>query len=200
MIGRLRGELLEVEGSLAIVDCGGVGYEVSVPAAVLAHLPAPGERVELLTRQIFREDGVTLYGFLQPFQRRLFDLLLTVQGCGPKVALALLGQVGEETVAGAVLAQDARVLTRATGVGAKLAERIILELKAKMQEEALSRRLEAALTPKKKQPAAPTDELVDALLALGYRRNEAENAAAGAREQSEDVQEQLRHALRLLQR
>ncbi|MGV3618047.1 MAG: Holliday junction branch migration protein RuvA [Fimbriimonas sp.] len=201
MIGRLRGELVEIEGNLVIVDCGGVGYEVSVPEAVLMQLPAPGEGVTLLTRQIVREDAVTLYGFLQPFSRRLFDLLLTVQGCGPKVALALLGQVGDETVAGAVLAQDARVLTRATGVGPKLAERIILELKAKMQEEALARRLEAALTPKKKQqPALPTDELVDALLALGYRRNEAENAAAEARDRSDDVQEQLRHALRMLQK
>lgn len=200
MIGRLRGELVAIEGNLAVVDCGGVGYEVSVPEAVLAQLPLPGEQVILLTRQIVREDAVMLYGFVQPFSRRLFDLLLTVQGCGPKVALALLGQVGEEAVAGAVLAQDARALTRATGVGPKLAERIILELKAKMQEEALNRRLEAIVAPKKKHPTLPSDELVDALLALGYRRNEAENAASEARERSSDVQEQLRHALKVLQK
>lgn len=200
MIGRLRGELVGIEGNLAVVDCGGVGYEVALPEAVLTQLPLPGEPVTLLTRQIVREDAVTLYGFLQPFSRRLFDLLLTVQGCGPKVALALLGQVGEEAVAGAVLAQDSRALTRASGVGPKLAERIILELKAKMQEEALNRRLEAIVAPKKKQPALPSDELVDALLALGYRRGEAENAAAEARERSDDVQEQLRHALRVLQK
>jgi Holliday junction DNA helicase RuvA len=177
-----------------------VGYEVALPEAVLAQLPLPGEPVTLLTRQIVREDALTLYGFLQPFSRRLFDLLLTVQGCGPKVALALLGQVGEEAVAGAVLAQDSRALTRASGVGPKLAERIILELKVKMQEEALNRRLEAIVAPKKKQPTLPSDELVDALLALGYRRGEAENAAAEARDRSDDVQEQLRHALRVLQK
>lgn len=192
--------MVAIEGNLAVVDCGGVGYEVSVPEAVLAQLPLPGEQVILLTRQIVREDAVMLYGFVQPFSRRLFDLLLTVQGCGPKVALALLGQVGEEAVAGAVLAQDARALTRATGVGPKLAERIILELKAKMQEEALNRRLEAIVAPKKKHPTLPSDELVDALLALGYRRNEAENAASEARERSSDVQEQLRHALKVLQK
>lgn len=182
-----------------VVDVGGVGYEVMVPEVVLMQLPAPGEPVEMLTRQIFREDGVTLYGFLIPFQRRLFDMLLTVQGCGPKAALALIGQLGEDAVAGAVLAQDARVLTRATGVGPKLGERIILELKAKMQEEALVRKIEAATSPKRKT-AEPTDELIDALLALGYRRNEAEAAANEAREQSENVPDQLRHALRLLQR
>lgn len=200
MIGRLRGELIGIEGNLAVVDCGGVGYEVAVPEGVLHQLPAPGQPVTLVTRQIVREDAVTLYGFLQPFSRRLFDMLLTVQGCGPKVALALLGQVGDEAVAGAVLAQDSRALTRATGVGPKLAERIILELKVKMQEEALNRRLEAIVTPKKKQPQLPTDELVDALLALGYRRGEAENAAAEARDHSNDVQEQLRYALRVLQK
>lgn len=199
MIGRLRGVLIEVEGSLAVVDCGGVGYEVAMPEAALMRLPAPGEPVELITRQIFREDGTTLYGFIEPFQRRVFDLLLTVQGCGPKAALSLLGQLGEDAVAGAILAQDARVLTRASGVGPKLGERIILELKTKIQEEALMRKIEAAVAPKKKA-APPADELVDALLALGYRRNEAEAAANDARERSADVQEQLRFALRTLQR
>lgn len=199
MIGRLRGTLADVEGALALVDCGGVGYEVTLPDAVLLRLPLIGEPVELMVRQIFREDGVTLYGFIEPFQRRMFDLLLTVQGCGPKAALALIGQVGEDVVAGAILAQDARILTRATGVGPKLGERIILELKSKMPEEALHRKIEA-IQPTKKKTAAPPDELVDALLALGYRRNEAESAANDAREKSADVPEQIRIALRLLQR
>ncbi len=199
MIGRLRGELVEVEGSLAVVDAGGVGYEVMLPEAVLALLPAPGERVDLLIRQIFREDGVSLYGFLEPFQRRLFDLLLSVKGCGPKVALALIGQLGEDSVASAILAADARVLARATGVGPRLAERIVLELKDKMAEEAFQRKLVAASSAtRKKAPAS--DELVDALLNLGYRRTEAEAAADDARERAEGVEEQLRHALRALQR
>src|SRR3954465_13472855 len=137
MIGRLRGELIEVDGNMAVIDAGGVGYEVQLPELVLMQMPAPGERVDLLTRQIFRDDGVSLYGFLQPFQRRLFDLLLSVKGCGPKVALSPLGQVGEEAVAGAILVQDPKILARATGVGPKLAERIVLELKDKMQEESL---------------------------------------------------------------
>src|SRR5471032_1243305 len=137
MIGRLRGELLEVDGSMVVVDAGGVGYEVLVPDAVVVQMPIVGERVDLLIRQIFREDGVSLYGFLLPFQRRLFDLLLSVKGCGPKEGLALIGQLGEDTVASAILGQDARVLARATGVGARLAERIILELKDKMHEETL---------------------------------------------------------------
>lgn len=201
MIGRLRGELVALEGNLAVVDCGGVGYEVLLPDAVAVHIGAVGDAVTLLTRQIVREDSLTLYGFLQPFQRRLFDLLLTVQGCGPKVALALLGQVGDEAVAGAVLAGDSRLLTRATGVGPKLAERIILELKAKMKEEALARKAESVgKTSKDKAPATPSDDLLDALIALGYRRSEAESVANEARENAATVQEQIRFALRKLQR
>ncbi|MFI5387467.1 MAG: Holliday junction branch migration protein RuvA [Fimbriimonadales bacterium] len=198
MIGRLRGELIEVDGNLAVVECGGVGYEVALPEAVLVQLPAPGERVDLLIRQIFREDGVWLFGFLHPFQRRLFDLLLTVKACGPKVALSLLGQVGEVAVASAILVQDAKILTRATGVGPKLAERIVLELKDKIQEEAVMRKIEAAIPSARVRP--PSDELVDALIALGYARREAETAAAGAREEAGEVQEQLKVALRALRR
>ena len=198
MIGRLRGELLVIEGAMVVVDAGGVGYEVLVPDAVIIQLPQIGERVDLLIRQIFREDGVSLYGFLKPFQRRLFDLLLSVKGCGPKVGLALIGQVGEDSVASAILAQDVKVLVRATGVGARLGERIILELKDKIQEEAFLRKIENASPVRK--PAIPTDELVDALLSLGYRRNEAEGAASEAREQANDVQDQIKIALRLLQR
>lgn len=196
MIARLRGELVEVESGRVVVDCAGVGYDVSVPESVAALLPPLGTEVVLLTRQIVREDAVSLYGFLDPFQRRLFDLLIGVTGCGPKASMALLGQLGEDAVASAILAQDARVLRRATGVGAKLAERILLELKDKIQEEAFLRKVGAAARPVKKAPT--DDELVEALLALGYRRNEAEGAAERARDQAPDVQGQLRAALALL--
>src|SRR5437016_3561409 len=135
MIGRLCGVLLEASGGMVLVDCGGVGYEVLVPESVMLQMPCVGERVELRIRQVFREDDVSLYGFLEPFQRRLFDLLLTVKGCGPKIGLSLIGQLGEDAVCGAILTQDARALSRATGVGARLAERIILELKEKMAQE-----------------------------------------------------------------
>lgn len=197
MIGRLRGELVEVDGATALIDVSGVGYEVSMPESMLVQLPAPGETVEVMIRQIFREDGVSLYGFNTAFQRRLFDLLLTVKACGPKVGLSLLG-LGEETVAGSILAQDARSLSRATGVGPRLAERIILELKEKIAEESFQRRVAAAVGSQAVRK--PSNELVDALLALGYRRQEAEAAAAGAQGQADSVQDQLKIALRELAR
>ncbi|MEJ5170641.1 MAG: Holliday junction branch migration protein RuvA, partial [Fimbriimonadales bacterium] len=193
MIARLRGELLEVGDGVVVVEAGGVGYEVMVPDSVLLALPPVGERVDLTIRQVFREDGVALYGFAEPFERRLFDLLLEVKGCGPKIGLALLGQLGADAVAGAIQAQDTRALCRATGVGPRLAERIALELRDKIQEEALARK---ARTASRRPTAAPDDELVDALLSLGYRRAEAEAAAEQARAQAEGVEEQLRIALR----
>jgi Holliday junction DNA helicase RuvA len=198
MIGRLRGELVSLDGSLALVEAAGVGYEVSIPDMVALQLPPVGSEVTFLIRQIFREDGVSLCGFVDPFQRRLFDLLLSVKGCGPKVALALLGQVGEEAVASAIVDQDARALTRATGVGTRLADRIVLELKDKMQEERLVRKAEQASGPSRKPRAS--DDLVDTLLTLGYRRHEAETAAVAAQDVPGELADRLKHALSLLKK
>ena len=189
---------MDREGGAVLVECAGVGYEVLVPESVMVQLPTLDVEITLLTRQIFREDGVSLYGFLEPFQRRLFDLLMTVKGCGPKVGLSLIGSIGEDAVAGAIQGQDARALTRAPGVGARLAERIILELREKIGEEQFARRAKAVAAVR--HSPAPADELVDALLALGYRRTEAEAAAADAREQASEVEDQLRFALKVLKK
>lgn len=192
MIGRLRGTVLETSGNLVTIDVGGVGYEVLVPDSVLVHVGREGAGADLRIRQVFREDGVTLYGFAEPGQRRLFDLLMEVKGCGPKIGLALLGQLGEETVTAAIAGQDARQLARATGVGPRLAERIILELKDKIAEEVLLTRATGS-----KPRTSPDDEVVDALIALGYRRNEAESAADSAGPEG-SVEERIRAALRVL--
>ena len=199
MIGRLRGELLGIEGGMAVIDCAGVGYEVLVPDSVMLQLPNPGEKVDLLTRQIFREDGVSLYGFLQPFQRRLFDLLLSVKGCGPRIGLALIGQLGEESVANAIANQDPRALARANGVGPRLAERIIPELKEKIIEETFQRRAVASIQ-KPAPKAEPADELTEALINLGYKRSEIDAVVEEAQGAADTVEGQLRHALRSLQR
>lgn len=200
MIGRLRGELLEVGAGMVVVEACGVGYEALVPESVLLQMPNVGEFVDLRIRQIFREDSVTLYGFLEPFQRRMFDLLISVNGCGPKIGLALIGQLGEHAVANGILTQDAKALSRANGVGPRLAERIIVELKDKMAEESLAMKVESATRPKAVVQSSTDSELVDALLALGYRRNEAEAAAREAEESGGSIQDQLKIALRSLAR
>jgi Holliday junction DNA helicase RuvA len=198
MIGRLRGELAEVQGTTVTIDCGGVGYEVQLPESVLLQLPEVGHFVDLRIRQVFREDGTYLFGFLDLFQRRLFDLLTEVKGCGPKIGLSLLGQLGEHAVVGAILTSDTRSLARASGVGPRLAERINLELKEKVTELATMQKIQAAVDGTYRAGTQMDDELVEVLLTLGYRRQEAEMAARNA--DGANVEDRLKLALRSLAR
>lgn len=200
MIARLRGELLESGAGRVVVDCGGVGYEALVPEAVLAQLPAVGQAVDLHVRQVFREDSVTLYGFLDSFERRIFDLLTEVKGCGPKTSLAILSDVGAESASRAIAGQDAKLLCRASGVGPRLAERILLELKDKIREEELVRMASRSTGSAVVHRLEVKDELVDALVALGYRRLEAEAAASSARDSADSIEDQIKEALRSLRR
>lgn len=197
MISRLRGEILETEAGTVVLDVQGVGYEVSVPLSVLPFLPGTGETASLYIRQIFREDGVSLYGFLESFQRRIFDLLLITKGCGPKAALSLLGTLSADEIASAIQMEEAKTLSRAPGVGLKMAERIIVELRDKIQEEMVVRKATAVI-PRK--AARTEDELVEALLGLGYRRSEAEAAAEATRDPDLEIEAQLRNALKVLSR
>jgi Holliday junction DNA helicase RuvA len=199
MIGRLRGTVEAAEAGMLLVDCHGVGYEVAVPEPTLAELGILGAPVVLYTRQIVREDAHLLYGFATATERRIFDLLTSVSGCGPKSALSLLSQVGGEATAHAVMIGDTKALSRASGIGTRTAERIIVELKDKMA-------LEVAGMPKTGPRPVPVpeaevpDELVEALIALGYRRADAEQAAARAKEEVDDLDGQIRNALLKLRR
>jgi len=197
VIGRIRGELIELDGNLATIEAGGIGYEVLLPESIALQMPNVGEAATVIVRQVFREDGTSLYGFLERGERHLFDLLLEVQGCGPKVALALIGQLGQEGVVSGIVTQDARSLQRANGVGPRLAERIVLELREKVTQKRL---LDKAAVAARGANGRPPDELVEALLSLGYRRGEAENAAAEVRGESDALDEQIKAALRKLQR
>ena len=196
MISRLRGEILENHGTSVVVDCMGVGYEVQVPTTFAFQLEV-GSTVTLWARQIVREDGITLYGFSNSEQRRIFDLLREVKGCGPKTSLAVLSELAEDGALAAILHQDVKSLTRVSGVGLRLAERIIVELKDKVPALDLERKVAAVSI---RQSSPPGDELVEALIGLGYRKADAESAALAARESADDVQEQIRLALRSLTR
>lgn len=194
MIARMRGEVIEVSSDRVVVLAGGVGYEVLVPESVLLAVGHLGQDVDLRIRQVFREDGQYLFGFINAEQRSLFDLLTDVKGCGPKISLAAISTLGENGVVSAIATQDVRMLARTPGIGLKLAERIAVELRDKVAELALVQK--AAVTTRQ----MPEDEVVDALLALGYRRNEAETAASEAKQEAETVEDQVRAALRRLAR
>ncbi len=189
MIGRLSGLLFDKNPAQLLVDCNGVGYEVSVPMSTFYNLPSTGERVTLLTHMVVREDAQLLYGFGTSQERELFRELIKISGIGARTALAILSGMSVKDLAQAVTLQDAGRLTKIPGIGKKTAERLLLELKGKLGAD-----IGAA-------PGAAIDEssndILSALLALGYSEKEAllaiKQVPAGS-----SVSDGIRHALKAL--
>jgi Holliday junction DNA helicase RuvA len=174
VIARLRGVLAAVGDDHAVVDVGGVGYLVTVAPATLEWLPRIGEAVELHTELHLREDGLTLYGFPDGADRTWFRLLQTVQGVGARVALSLLGTLRPPEIANAIAAGDKAMLARASGVGARLAARIVAELADRVGTLPQPGRGE----PTTARLGGGADDALSALLHLGYGRAEAYAALA----------------------
>ncbi|MEX2202046.1 MAG: Holliday junction branch migration protein RuvA [Dongiaceae bacterium] len=178
MIGKLTGTIDEIAGDAAIVDVGGVGYSIFASARTLARLAQANAPVSLFIDTHVREDHIHLYGFLDAAERDWFRLLMTVQGVGARVSLAILGVLAPSEVATAIAAQDRAAIGRASGVGPKLAGRIVAELKDKAGGIALGPvALKDAAAAGMTGNAAFTDA-VSALVNLGYRRSEAYSAIA----------------------
>jgi len=204
VIAQLTGTVAFAGAPVVVLDVNGVGYQVSVPLSVLEQLPADGGTVTLLTRLLVREDDMSLYGFLDALERHVFDLLLTVTGVGPKAALALLSALGGSGIARAVADDDLRSLTKVPGIGAKTGQRLILELKDKLAALGWSQRGAVGDKAEKVSPAKPAsmvDDVVSALVNLGYNRSEAGKAAeAASSEGGTDFPALLRAALQRLTR
>jgi len=177
MIAKLTGVIDSKGGDAAIVDVGGVGYQVFCSARSLNRLPAAGGAISLFIETHVREDHIHLYGFIDAAEREWFRLLTTVQGVGAKLALAILGMLSSGDLTQAILVQDKASLTRASGVGPKLAARIVAELKDKVGGIALG---PVAPVAGATEPTGPVADAVSALINLGYRRTEAFGAVAQA--------------------
>jgi Holliday junction DNA helicase RuvA len=180
MIARLSGILAETGDDYAVVDVGGVGYLVFCSSRTLARLPELGQAVRLVTETHVREDHIHLYGFIDAAERSWFRLLTTVQGVGARVAMAILSVLGPVELVQAVAAQDKAAVSRANGVGAKLAARVVLELKDKVGGMALGPVAVPAATGR---VTGSGEEAVSALVNLGYSRSEAFSAIARAGQQ-----------------
>ncbi len=176
MISRLRGTLLEKHSDLAVVDVGGVGYAVSIPISAFARLPEPGAEVRLYTHTHVREDILALFGFLTEMDRKLFEMLITVNGVGPRLAMTILSGLPVPELLDAIRSGDGARLQRVPGIGRKTGERIILELREKMG--AIEGPEKAAGTP----GAAVDHEVVSALINLGCTRAAADKAVDLARQ------------------
>ncbi len=181
MIGKLKGVVDSIGEDYLILDVHGVGYVVHCSSRMLQTLPNPGEAAALSIETQVREDAIRLYGFSSDLERDWFRLLQSVQGVGAKVALALLGLLGAADLAKAIALQDKTAVSRAPGVGPKLAARIVAELKDKAPAsgafEAISL---AALQPPGVSLPSSAEDAVSALINLGYGRPQAVAAVAAA--------------------
>jgi len=177
MIARLSGLLGELGEDFAVIDVGGVGYLVFCSSRTLARMPAVGEGVQVEVDTHVREDHIHLYGFIDSAERAWFRLLTTVQGVGARVGLAILSVLTAEELVQAVAAQDKSAVARANGVGPKLANRIVTELRDKVGGMALGSAGAVDITS---ATHADSEEAISALVNLGYSRGDAFNVIAKA--------------------
>ncbi len=197
MIGRIAGTLLEKNPPLVTVDAHGVGYEIDVPMSTFYQLPATGQPVVLLTHLVVREDAHLLFGFASEAERAAFRQLLKISGVGARTALALLSGLSVNELARAVATQETGRLTKIPGIGKKTAERLLLELRDKLPKVGGADYSGGDTAPGAATAASPHDDVLGALLALGYNEREALAATKGLAVDV-DVGEGIRQALRLL--
>jgi len=174
MIASLSGRLQTREPGRVVIETGGVGYEVFVPLGTYYRLPPLGAPVSLEIRHVVREDALLLYGFAGASEKRAFDLLMQVQHVGPKLALAILSTLSPEDLVAAIGREDIERIDAVPGVGPKVAERIVRELRDKAAELRLIAPAPAAQP--QGRPAGPLDDAISALVNLGYKPTEAKRA------------------------
>ncbi len=180
MIGLLRGRLLEKRPNQVILDVGGVGYLVAIPLSTFAALGELHAEVTLLIHTHVREDALSLYGFLSQREKHLFELLLGASGVGPSLALKILSGMNVEELVPAIRSGDLARLTKIPGVGRKTAERMVVELKDKLEKVAV----EAAEKPAPASPAGVEADVKSALINLGYDERTADAALAESKREA----------------
>src|SRR5581483_9368556 len=172
MIAHLRGRLLAKHPNQAIVETGGVGYDLTISVPTYSDLPALGAEVSLHIHTHVREDAIALYGFLRTAEKKIFEKLISVSGIGPKLAITILSSMAADEMATAIRSNDVAKLTRIPGIGRKTAERMVLELRDKLPKETPGE-VEAVPTV-----GAVEEDVLSALMNLGYQRAAAERALA----------------------
>ena len=188
MIARLKGKLESLGGDGAVIDVGGIGFRVYMPTSTLSTLGAIGKEVKMYTHLHLREDNVTLYGFASTGELELFRVLINVSGLGPKLALAILSAMDIESLTAAIATGNADLLTGIPGIGKKMANRLVLELKDKLS-------IGWAIAPMA-QIAQENADVLAALTSLGYSLSEATQAVASLpQEQELGIEDRVKLAL-----
>ncbi|MDF1763457.1 MAG: Holliday junction branch migration protein RuvA [Oleibacter sp.] len=197
MIGRLQGVILEKQAPDILIDVQGIGYEVQAPLSTFAVLGAVGSKITLHTHLTIREDAHLLYGFSDKSERSLFRTLIKVSGVGPKLALAILSGMDVNAFAHCVHSEDVTSLTRLPGVGKKTAERLIVEMKDRLKEWQAPAPLWAAADATETQAQDQMlAEAESALVALGYKPQEASKMLIKVSDQCSTSEDMIRQALR----
>jgi len=186
MIGFIEGKIEYSTDRYAMVDVNGVGYKIYISANIFKKLPKVGEKVKLYTHLHVREDIMDLYGFLDKKELEFFELLISISGIGPKGATNILNVASVETLKKAIANEESSILTKVSGIGKKTAEKIILELKNKVDGEFLG------------EQSGADGEAIDALVSLGYRLHEAREALKKVSDDKKDVGDKVKAALKLL--
>jgi Holliday junction DNA helicase RuvA len=172
MIAHLRGKLLSKHPNQIVLETGGVGYELNISVPTFSELPASGSEVALHVHTHVREDLIALYGFLRPEEKQLFEKLITVSGIGPKLAITILSGMAADELAAAIRSNDLIRLTKIPGIGKKTAERMVLELRDKLPP------VTGTSAPTIPAMNATEEDVLSALVNLGYQRAAAEKALA----------------------
>lgn len=196
MIAQIEGILTEKDTDTVVVDCGGVGFELNVSSSTLANCPPAGKAVKLYTYLAVREDAMELFGFLTREEKKMFLRLIGVSGIGPRTALGVLGALSVHDLSVALVTGDANALARAPGIGKKTAQRLVLELKDKIENSELTSASAAAPFIPAAQSAEA--EAIEALMALGYPSAEAAKAVSAVAGQAEKTNDIVFLALRKL--
>ena len=192
MIGSLKGELTFKQAPVVVVECGGVGYEVETPMSTFLELPAPGQSVFLHTHLVVRETAHSLFGFATGAEKTLFRLLLGVSGVGGKMALAILSGMTVSDFERCVQAEDAAMLVKIPGVGKKTAERLIIEMRDKIDEAPALRVVSGPAT----RESDARGEASDALVSLGYKPTEVKRLLTAIDIEGKSAEDIIRLALR----
>ncbi|MCH2224085.1 MAG: Holliday junction branch migration protein RuvA [Crocinitomicaceae bacterium] len=191
MIAQLNGRLIEKNPTELIIDCGGVGYSVKISLNTFSKISSD-EQVKVYTKFVVREDAQLLYGFAEPIEREMFNHLVSVSGIGPNTAMIMLSSLVPEEIAGAIQAEDVKTIQSIKGIGAKTAQRVIVDLKDKM--------LKMAFSPENMIVANNTNrfDALTALVSLGFDKKSVEKTLDKIGSGEESVEQLIKEALKIL--
>lgn len=196
MIGQIRGIILEKQPPQLLIDVHGIGYEVDAPMGTFYQLPDIGQEVSLFTHFVVREDAQHLYGFYTRDERHLFKTLLKVNGVGPRLALTILSSTAPEEFVRCVLNNDTNSLVRVPGIGKKTAERLVIEMRDKLAEWKHTPATDGTILPKHDGRHQVLQDAISALVALGYKQQEANRTITKVDDGALGSEELIRRALR----